>query len=406
MKNKTLKLILIFLLSFTTRIAYLLLSDYPDKALRLYDAPSWDAVGWNFLQRGSFLEANGLPTAIRPPIYPLFLSKVYFLFGRNYMIVFLLQSLISSFTNTIIFIWFCSFFDLGTSFLAAVFCSIWPPFIVYSGIICSETLFMFLFIIFLVTFYKAYMKNNLGLYFISGALLGLTNLTRSTLILYPLFLLFFMYLFRYKIEIILKTLLIFLISILVILPWTIRNYRVFDRFLLVNVSAGELFWSGTYLPWDGICKHNRDEEFFRMFNLENPVDNERKMFREGIKNIFNNPLGFIKLSIKKFFRFWFKPVGEEVLRKRSKIFTYLLYSVQIFFVIFFWYFLLINLKNKLHLPIIVLVLYFTIMHNLLSPIPRYRLPLELIIISFSITGIKKIFYRIFNEKNFIVKSPW
>ena len=143
-----------------------------------------------------------------------------------------------------------------------------------------------------------------------------------------------------------KILLMFGISLVCISPWTIRNYVVFKRFLLINTAAGELFWSGTYIPWDGICKHGRDENFYKLFNLENPVDNDRKMFIEGLKNIKKNPIGFLKLSVKKFFRFWFKPVGQELTYKKYKLLGILLYIPHGLLVILCWFYLIKFYKKK------------------------------------------------------------
>lgn len=393
LKLKIRYLILIFSLSLVVRVAFLLISDYPDKSLKNYDTPSWDGVAWNLVLSRGFLEPDNKPTSVRPPIYPLFLAIIYYIFGRNYFVVYIIQSIISSLSNSLLFVFLNLFFNIKTTFITCLICSIWPAFVVYSGLICSETLYIFLFLSFLIIYFKAYFSNKTFLYILAGVILGISNLTRSTVVIYPIFLIFFFLLFKFDTKLIFKTLLMFIVSLAVISPWTIRNYIVFKRFLLINTAAAELFWSGTYIPWDGICKHGRDENFYKLFNLENPIDNERKMLKEGIKNIISNPLGFLILSIKKFYRFWFKPIGYEILVSYGfKIFAILALLLQIVIVIFCWWSIFVNTyKNKIKFfPILVLFVYFTIMHNLLAPIPRYRLPLEIIIIGFSLDGIRKL----------------
>ncbi|MEN3013173.1 MAG: glycosyltransferase family 39 protein [Endomicrobiia bacterium] len=394
LKNKKRYFILIFLLSMCVRIGYLSISNYPDYSLRLYDAPSWDGIAWNLVLSRGFVEPNDKPTSVRPPIYPIFLATIYYIFGRNYFVIYIIQSFISSLTNMLIFLLFNYIFNTKIAFLTALITSIWPAFVVYSGLICSETLYVFLFILFLIFYFKSYVTDNLKMYILTGCILGILNLTRSTIFLYPIFLMFFFMLFKLNKKIILNNLIMFLISLIVISPWTVRNYLVFKRFLLINTAAAELFWSGTYIPWDGICRHNRDEDFYKLFNLENPVDNERKMIKEGIKNIISNPLGFVILSVKKFYRFWFKPIGFEMLRIFDfKMFSFIILFFHVLLVIICWVDIYLNFSTKKEkfLPWLVLFIYFTVMHNILAPIPRYRLPLEVVMLGFSVNGILRIF---------------
>ena len=366
--------LLIFLLALLVRISYLIL--VPQRPLHFDDTISWDSVAWNLLNGRGFTEIDGKPTSVRPPIYPIFLAIMYALFGRNYYIVHLTQAVIGAISCVLVFLLAKKFFNERTSFFIGLCCSLWPASIVYTGIIGSEILFTFFLLLFLILLYNE--KQT----FLPGVILGITNLIRSTIVAYPIFVVIFLLLSKADFKNIKRIITIFVISLIVVSSWTIRNYVVFRRFLLINTSAGELFFSGTYIPWDGICKHGRDENFYKLFNLENPVDNERKMFIYGLKNIKENPFGFLKLSIKKFFRFWFKPVGQELVSKKYPLLGILIFLPHGLLVILCWIFLLRYYRKKFFY-ILVLFIYFTIMHNLLSPIPRYRLPIEPLLIMFA-----------------------
>ena len=379
---------LIFLLAFFIRIIFLVI--FPPRPMTLDDATSWDAVAWNFLNGNGFTEIDGSPTSNRPPLYPMFLSAIYFLFGRNHFMVKIFQVLLGAvFCVTIFFLAKKIFGNKRIAFLSAVGCSLWPALIVYTGIIGSEILFTFLLILFLLILTKAYITNSTKHYLLGGIFLGLANLTRSTLVFYPLFLIIMIIFLEKRFKKILPMLMMFLTSMIFVFPWTIRNYNVFGRFLLVNTGAGELFWSGTYIPWDGICKHGRDEHFYQLFNHKNPVENEQKMFKEGIQNIRKNPAGFIKLSIKKFFRFWFKPIGQELTEKKYYTLGKLLYIPQIVLILLFLYGAIAFYTPSL-LPIVTIFIYFGVMHNLITPLTRYRLPIEPLIIVFAIAGLSKL----------------
>ena len=385
------RVIILILLAFTLRISFLIVA--PARPLTWDDTISWDSVAWNLLNKRGFTEIDGTPTHVRPPVYPIFLALVYKFFGRNYTIVHLIQTIISSLIIVLIYLLSNKFFnDIRIAFFSAMICAIWPAFIVYTGIIGTETLYSFIFILFLYFLYIAHTKLDIKYYILSGIVLGITNLTRSTIVFYPLFLIVIEYLIKKDVKKIKNILLMFVLSMLIVLPWTIRNYKVFGRFLLINTSAGELFWAGTYGPWDGYIKHNRDEYFHSLFNLRNPVDNERKMFREGVKNIINNPGIFLKLTIKKFFRLWFKPVGQELVEKKYKILGKVMYLVQtIIFVTFLYGF--IKAYSEKMIPILAMFIYFAVMHNLITPLPRYRIPIEWVMLIFSSYGVLEIYRR-------------
>lgn len=393
MKNKVFICILIFLLSFVTRVLFIFLSDYPKKALEFYDAPSWNGVAINLLNKKGFLEPSGEPTSVRPPVYPLFLAGIYLIFGvNNYGVVYIIQSILSSLTNVILFLFCVQFINYKVGIISSLIFTFWPPFVVYSGIICSETLYTFLLSVFIFLFLrsKSYVSSIL-----LGVLLGVINLTRSTIVFYTVFLVAYYIILKINHEKILRVVIMTIVSFIVVLPWTLRNWYTFNRFLLINTAAGELFWSGTNLEWDGICKHNRDENFFEKFGrIQNPVDRDKELFKEGIKNILRSPIGFLKLSVKKFYRFWFKPIGYEILKEKYIILANLFFVLYCCVVFLSWKFLFATMKDRYLASVFVLIIYFTVMHNLLAPIPRYRFPVEHFILSFAVAG----FFNVFKVK--------
>ncbi|MFN3966838.1 MAG: ArnT family glycosyltransferase, partial [Endomicrobiia bacterium] len=363
----------------------------PPRPLNWDDTLSWDAVGWNLAQGKGFKEIDGSPTHVRPPLYPIFLAGIYTLFGHDFLFVQIFQALFGAFTVLIIF-FLCNeiFEEKKIANISGFLLCLYPPLIVYTQIIGSEVFYTFLLALTIYLFVK---RNIL----LGSLFLGLTNICRSTTIFYIFFLIFGLIIFIPEMRNF-KWIKIFILSIIIsflpVIPWTVRNYLTFNRFLLVNTSAGELFWSGTYLPWNGICKTGRDQNFFEKFNLPNPIDNERKMFKEGIKNIIGNPGGFIKLTIKKFFRFWFQPVGAILVSKKSAILSYTIYLLHFLWIILAVYGFIKAPNKILYLPLTVLLIYFGIMHNLIAPIARYRLPIEPYIMVFAVYG----FYQLILKK--------
>lgn len=182
---------IIFLLSLAVRLAYFWIA--PPRSMSLDDAQSWDNVGWNLVQGKGFTETSSqgedIPTSIRPPVYPLFLAAIYWTFGHDVRPVKLIQIILSALTSVVIFLIGRIALDETTGFWAGILCSVWPPLIVYSTIIMSETLYTFLLAVTMYFFTVAILKRSSMWHYVgAGIFMGLSNLCRSTFSLYPFFL--------------------------------------------------------------------------------------------------------------------------------------------------------------------------------------------------------------------------
>ncbi|MBI4995182.1 EamA family transporter, partial [Candidatus Peregrinibacteria bacterium] len=90
-------------------------------------------------------ESGGQPTYFRLPVYPLFLAGVYSIFGHNYLIAKLAGAAIDSLAVVIfMFIALNVFNNPMISMITGIFLAIYPPLLVYNGIIGTEILFTFL----------------------------------------------------------------------------------------------------------------------------------------------------------------------------------------------------------------------------------------------------------------------
>ncbi len=83
---------------------------------------------------------------------------------------------------------------------------------------------------------------------------------------------------------------------------------------------------------------------------------------------------------------WFKPVGHELVSAKKPILGKIMYIGQtIIFILFINGF--IKTFNKNLFPVVVMFIYFAIMHNLITPVTRYRIPIEWFMLMFSCYGI-------------------
>ncbi|MEW6039938.1 MAG: glycosyltransferase family 39 protein [Elusimicrobiota bacterium] len=387
---------LISVLAFLVRFSFIMIA--PERPITLDDASSWDNVAYNIISGMGFIESNGQPTYFRLPVYPLFLGSIYYIFGHNYFIAKAANSIVDSITVVILMlIAFKAFNDSTISVITGILLAIYPPLLVYNGIIGTEILYTFLLSLSIyLLMYKRYM--------ISGIVMGVATQCRSTTILFPFFFLILYFLLNkektFKVN--LKKALAFVIPfIIILLPWSIRNYRVFDVFTPVNVGAGHLFWSGTSIELKGMHAIGGKNDLGNVYpelQKYSMMKRDQIAFEKGFENIYRHPFGFIKLTAKKFIWFLFQPVGQVLAEKFSPAAGKLLYFPHTLLVLLAGAGIYFSRGAfRALLPVTSILLYFTIMHSIISTIPRYRLPIEPYILLFAVYSVFYIHNKYFRK---------
>jgi len=232
MLNKK-KLIFIMLLSFLVQGIFLTL--YPLHSPK-GDAANYDAIGFN-LATGKGFSLDGVNPITLYPLYPIFLSLLYTIFGHNYLIVQLFLALFITITCGIVYLLGKVVFNERVGFVTAIFISVYPPFFSLSRIMYAEALFLlFLYTSILMLFLFIEM-NKASILFFSGILLGIAILTKPHVIYFPLVIsLFFFWFFSLRRALIF--ILIFNSAVLLsFTPWAVRNYIIFKDFRPVSSFA-------------------------------------------------------------------------------------------------------------------------------------------------------------------------
>jgi len=240
MKNKRF-LFLLFLAAIVIRLGYLFI--FAD----IYSLPGDDGVYHNFAL--SFLNGSGWLTTKffdRMPLYPLFLSIVYFIFDPSILMAKILQTIIFG-GGTCILIYYLGkeIFGEKVAKIAGFYSVFYYNLIWMSGRLNCEILFTFLLLLATLYLCRA-VKYLIRTHFIfSGIFIALATLTRPMTIIFP-FLFFFVFLIYWgkkSLNTALKHLLSFLISLsIVYTPWVVRNYIVFKAFVPTMIEAGYSFY--------------------------------------------------------------------------------------------------------------------------------------------------------------------
>jgi 4-amino-4-deoxy-L-arabinose transferase-like glycosyltransferase len=268
------------------------------------DAPLYDGSAWNWARGLGYSFPQGVPFTGREPGYVLFLlGPIYFIFGHSIRAVQFLQAAIGATSVFLIYSIGKRFIGEKAGIVAAAILALWPADIAFSQEILTETLFTFLLLLTIYLFLSAFTNSSPTKFLFGGILLGTTTLTRFTMVLFPLALLVLLIVvFRLNWKSIKYFILLFVGFAMIVVPWTAWASIKADRLVFGRTGSGAIYWSGSYIPWDGnwlgydVPPLNK----FEQGKTENQLD--KFLINETIRNIEQNPLGVAGMWIKKPFK--------------------------------------------------------------------------------------------------------
>jgi 4-amino-4-deoxy-L-arabinose transferase-like glycosyltransferase len=236
-------------LALAVLLRIMMLIGFKDQQLTIVDEQQYDAIASNLVLNGEFADAKGRVTALRPPLYPLFLAAVYSIAGsNNYLAVRGLQACLGLSLGLICLIWARTLFDRRTATLAAAICILYPTLLLFDFLLLSEILFTALFLAFFVCVAKFWEQGKILYLGMGGLCLGLASLARS--ITYPMLLpaaALLVVLSRNRRKQALRgAFLMVAIFGLTLTPWIVRNYHVFGRFVPVDTMGGWNLYLGNF----------------------------------------------------------------------------------------------------------------------------------------------------------------
>lgn len=136
----------------------------------------YDGVAMDILNKGQFTY-EGKGTFVEP-LYPLFLSGLYKIFGHNYDAVRIIQIIIFSLTIVIVYFLAREFLNPKIAIIASVILALFYGLAGYAGDLLTETLFIFFIVIFVYGLYKSFKEDRIDWLVFAGIILGLATLTK------------------------------------------------------------------------------------------------------------------------------------------------------------------------------------------------------------------------------------
>lgn len=358
---------------------------------------------WYFDRAVSIVHGNGyafdgVPTAFWPVGYPGFLALLFLIFPETPE-----TGLIANFFLAVITA-ACSFRifrELPVSVASAVFgllvLVLFPECIFYQDLLVSETLMTTVLSIALLAVILA--RRNYQ-FLLTGIFFGLATLVKSQVLFLPMLpFVHDLWYHRGRRAVLRKYLLLAIGMFVVILPWTMRNYVVFHRFILVQSNGGYnlLMGNNEHNRWGGST--GTASEFAAMFpgivtDINRPLPDEMGMNDRAsalaLGFIISNPVEVLKRAPYKLYRF-FRPDPQAIgalLRSNAAAGSHPFWLLSLRTLSIWYYtvvmalamlsgiaFFLPPLQNRAHFILLSTILYFATISAVFFGEGRFHIPI-------------------------------
>jgi 4-amino-4-deoxy-L-arabinose transferase-like glycosyltransferase len=383
-----------------------------------FDQVSYDMLAQRVLDGQGFTVVQswwpntpaGEPTAHWSYLYTLYLATIYSLVGYHPLVARLLQAILAG----VLMPWLVYRlgrynFNYKVGLVGAGLIALYIYFVYYAATLMTETFYIIgiLWILDLAVRLgqptnqtpNPYLKRQ---WLWLGLALGLTVLLRQAFLLFipVLFGWLLWRSYRYQAHSLLQMIGTLVgatvILLLLIAPWTIRNYRAFDTFVLLNTNAGFAFFWGNHpvhgynfisiLPPDG-------PSYQELIPPElaglNEAELDRALLKRGLAFIQAEPGRYLILSVSRFedyFKFW-PALDSSLISNVSRVLSF---GLLLPFMLYgFFYYLRRSLSSEALILYLFIVVYTTI-HLLSWTLIRYRLPIDAVLLIFAGAALVKL----------------
>lgn len=195
------------------------------------------------------------------------------------------------------------------------------------------------------------------------------------------------------------------VALLCCLPWTMRNYSVFHRFVPLRSVLGLQLWLGNnpqaQPPWLGTLHPINDEAERQQYIAMGEMNYMREKKREALRYIEANPRHVAHMSWLRFVSIWSGGTAQpwrDLQQSDSGWFDYvLLFNIFAGIAALAGIILLAARRSIYLVPLAAFPLIFPWAYYLTLALPRYRLPIDPIVMllaAVAIAGIFRVRFRL------------
>jgi 4-amino-4-deoxy-L-arabinose transferase-like glycosyltransferase len=324
----------------------------------------------------------------------LHLAIIYKLFGYHPLIARLLYAVLGTAIVYLIYRLGRRIFGQAAGLVAAACAAGYSYLILYSATLLTETPFIFFLLLALNAAYAVAATGSRKQLILLGFALAGTLLFRMAVLPFVLVLLAWIYFTARRSPQPLKLLHLAIplgIIALAVLPWTVRNYLIFDRFMLLESQFGHVLWNSNHpeqgTDFRGAWVAPIPPELWGLSEPE--ITNE--LLKRGVQNILADPGRFFLLTlsrVKFFFTFW--PTADTgLINNLGRVFSF---GIMLPFMLAGLY--LSRSRWRQALPLYLFVVIHLGVYLVSWVMIRYRIPVDAILLIFAAAALTAITERL------------
>ena len=335
-----------------------------------------------------WIKAN-MPQSYYSATMSLYLAAIYMGFGYYPLVARLITALLSVLVVGMIYLLAGHLFDEKVALLSALIAAGYAYLVFYGVTLVTETPFILCILVALYLAYQIVESPSLWKWAALGLALAISVLFRMAVILFVPILLAWVALRQpqKRLFVLFPIVMIFL----AVLPFTLRNYSLWGRFLLLESQFGHVFWNGNHPD------HRGNFHPYRVFPIapdvlasQNDAEITNRLFWMAVQNVLNDPVHFMLLTntrLRELFKFW--PTSDSIpLANLLRVFSFGI----------MWPFAVAGLllsRRRWHelIPLWLFMLIHIGVYSISWTMIRYRIPLDAILIPFAALALVTVFKR-------------
>ncbi len=267
---------------------------------------SWDLYG----------STETAPTAWMAPVYTYMLAAYYWIIGDNLTGMAIFQAVAGGITCLLIGLVGNAVSNVRTGLIAAALFAIYPEMILLPLKFVDES-WLLLWMLCIVYLGALYLQTgNRRIVILAGIFSGIASLTHESALICPIALMIWVLLKRgLSRRWLIDSLLLLSVTIVVIAPWTVRNYLVFDKFVLIRTNFWVNAWRGNFPGATGTPRNFNntlhdlalDPEYRAVIDPQlvgDEIQREEVYKKLAIRHITEDPVRYIGLTLRRMQYFW------------------------------------------------------------------------------------------------------
>jgi 4-amino-4-deoxy-L-arabinose transferase-like glycosyltransferase len=347
-----------------------------------------------YRQATALAEQGQIPDdyVVRPPVYVAFLASVIRLCGADVTTLRMVQGVLSLFVLAAFYVLARSLLHPRLALAALAWLAVFPASIIDPWLLLTEYLFTPLLLLALWATLRAVGETSRWPWTVAaGGTWALAALTRSAAAGYFALVLIVLFLVRRVRVPRRRVLLAGAVFLLLVCPWTLRNYQRYGGFLFIDNTASYNLWL-TNTPGIGIQEFTQDY----WGSIKNPIEQQRRGMQEGWKAIRSNPAYYVERCAGRFAKFWatgdlYPSLQAEENRGRGTAYARVLGRAARGMD---WTLLIPaalgtawSLRRRKFLLLSGVIAYLTLTHSLVVANARHRAPLTPLLVILAVLGI-------------------